>query len=127
MSCRLALLLFVSATLSIAACKARQDNDIPNPISGSPRSQPIAGNRLTLVREGMTKGQVRNLVGSPQAENRYRPWTFNLPGLSNDTPFRTEWHYEGRGTVVFTETLQKGGTAAVTAVNVVKPQPGMTR
>jgi hypothetical protein len=127
MSCRLALLLIVSLALSTAACKTRRDNDVPHPISGSPRSQPIAGNPLTQVQQGMTKGQVRNLIGSPQAENTYKPWSFSLPGIRDRTALRTEWHYRNRGTVTFTESVQRGGTATVTRVEVVKPQPGATR
>jgi hypothetical protein len=95
-----------------AACSQSARVDTPNPISGSPSSQPIANNPLTQVRTGMTKGQVRNLIGAPSAESTSWTWLSWLPGRGNDD-LRTTWRYEGLGDVVFSEPLIGGPPAKV--------------
>lgn len=123
----LATILVLSSALVVTACGGKKEPEPPAPISGSPRSAAVGGNALTQVRVGMTKGQVRNLAGSPQGEENYEISKFSLPGLAGDPTLRTEWHYRGRGSVVFAETVQRGGTATVLEVEIEKPAPGMMK
>jgi hypothetical protein len=110
--------------LDVTACSQKGKGQVPEPISGSPRAQPVNGNPLTQVQAGMTKGQVRNLLGPPNVHKSYWTWLSWLPGSVNDTQL-TEWHYQGRGDVVFTESRFGGAPARVREVKVEPPRPGM--
>jgi hypothetical protein len=123
----LATILVLSSALVLAACGGHREPDPPAAISGSPRSAAIAGNPLTQVREGMTKGQVRNLAGTPHEEANYQITPFHLPGISTDPKIRTEWLYRGSGRVVFAETVQRGGVGTVVRVEIEKPPPGLRK
>jgi hypothetical protein len=112
----LSVALAFSLLLGVAAC-SESKRAAPNPISGSPASQPIDGNRLTLIQPGMTKGEVRNMVDPPVGENSYWTWLSWLPGSFNDKR-RTAWHYEGLGTVTFAEPRTGGAAAKVLDVKI---------
>jgi hypothetical protein len=117
MPCRLLLVIVVAGMLGATACTQSSKQAAPNPISGSPNAQPIDGNLLRHVQRGMTKGQVRNLVGPPATENTYWTWLSWMPGAFNDS-LRTSWRYEGMGTVTFTEPKFSGLPAIVRAVDI---------
>lgn len=117
MPCRLLVVVGLGLMLGLVACGESKKQAAPNPISGSPASQPIDGNRLTMIQPGMTKGQVRNMVGPPAGENSYWTWLSWLPGSFNDQR-RTAWQYEGQGTVVFGEPRFSGVPARVLDVDV---------
>lgn len=116
MPCRLLAVVWLSVMLGLVAC-GESKRAAPNPISGSPNAQPIDGNPLTQVQPGMTKGQVRNMVGPPRTENGYWTWLSWLPGSFNDQR-RSAWHYEGLGTVVFSEPRFGGGAGQVLDVDI---------
>jgi hypothetical protein len=117
MPCRLLVAVVVGLTLALLGCSESVRRVEPNPISGSPNAQPIDGNRLTLVQPGMTKGQVRNMLGPPVAENTYWTWLSWLPGSFNDYR-RTSWHYQGLGTVTFSEPRFSGSPSVVYDIDV---------
>ena len=126
MPCRLPIVVVLSLVLTLIACAESAKQPRYAPISGSPNAQPINGNLLTLVQAGMTKGQVRNLVGPPSGQNSYWTWLSWLPGSDNDAR-RTSWHYEGRGEVVFAEKRFSGAPATVFRIDVEQPRPGVIR
>ena len=119
MPCRLLAVIVVGLALGLGACTQTDKRAAPNPISGSPNAQPIDGNQLTQIQPGMTKGQVRNMVGPPATENTY--WTLLswMPGEFNDS-LRTTWQYDGLGSVTFTEHRYGGAPARVRDVDLEK-------
>lgn len=119
MPCRLLVVAVLSLMLGLVAC-AESKRAAPNPISGSPNSQPIDGNPLTQVQPGMSMGQVRNMVGPPAAEGGYWTWLSWLPGSFNDRR-RSSWHYDGLGTVIFSEPRFGAGGGQVIDVDIEEP------
>lgn len=123
----LGAVVILTAVIVLPACGGQREPQPPLPISGSPRSAALGGNPLTQVQKGMTKGQVRNLAGSPQAEKSYELSILSLAALSGEPRSRTDWYYRGRGRVVFGESVERGGTATVLRVDIEKPAPGLTK
>lgn len=128
----IAMFLALGLMISVAGCAAQSQPgsaSAPAEAAAAP-AQPIdPNNPLSQVKTGMTKKQVRDLIGAPSDENSYAtgkafvPWYFG-----NDTR-RTAWYYKGQGVVVFADGNVFGGGAGgeVVEVNGDSAESGVAR
>ena len=109
-----------SMALLLAGCAAKTPpahDAAPQPARvvgvAAPSSSPLA-----KVSLGMTKQQVRDLIGPATAANSYSTGKVFIPFYFGNDAGRTSWYYKGMGRVVFADGNIFGrGTPAVIRVD----------
>ena len=104
--------------------------------SGGPAQAPAAaqgvpapaGSPLAKVQIGMTKHQVKELIGSPTDENSYSTGKVFIPFYFGNDARRSSWFYKGMGRVVFADgNAFGGGTPEVVRVDYDPSESGVAR
>jgi len=86
---------------TLAGCAARNSGTAP------PTNSPLA-----KVGLGMSKAEVRHLVGAPAAEDGHLTGKAFIPLYFGDDAHRTTYYYKGLGRVVFADGNVFGGGGA---------------
>lgn len=92
----------------LGACAGRSSRPVeaaapaPAPTEETKRVPPPPDSPLAKVREGMTMGQVAEILGQPSDQNQYVTGKAFIPWYFGDDATRVEWHYKGVGRVIFT-------------------------
>jgi len=120
--------LVIGAALVLGGCAAQSQPPKPagKPVPAAAQSAAAAsGNPLSKVQVGMTKAQVRDLVGPPSGENSYASGKAWIPFYFGNDVRRTAWHYKGQGRVIFADGNQFGGGGSeVINVEIDPSEPG---
>jgi hypothetical protein len=126
----IAILAVLALTLSMIGCAAQSEPAKPAPASAPAATSraAAAGNPLSKVTVGMTKGQVREVAGQPSDENSYATGKVWIPFYFGNDARRTSWYYKGQGRVVFADgNVFGGGTASVMRVDIDPTESGVAR
>lgn len=101
-----------------AAQAAAADKGVPAP----------AGSPLAKVQSGMTKKQVKDLLGAPTDENSYATGKAWIPWYFGNDAHRTSYYYKGMGRVVFADgNIFGGGGTEVIRVDYDPTESGAAR
>lgn len=118
----LAMILSIASAVAIAGCGAQSQPGA----QGSAQEAPAAAagavdphNPLSQVKTGMTKKQVRDLVGQPSDENSYESGKRWIPWYYGNDVRRTSWYYKGQGQVVFADGNVFGAGSGGEVVDVI--------
>ena len=110
--------LIASLTVLGAACSQRTAGSAgapPERVVGAAVPPSIS---LAKVQLGMTKSQVREILGQPNDENSYASGKVFIPFYFGNDARRTSWYYKGLGRVVFADgNAFGGGTSEVVRVD----------
>jgi outer membrane protein assembly factor BamE (lipoprotein component of BamABCDE complex) len=122
----------IGLVITVAGCAAQSQPGA----AGAPEAataaagQPIdPNNPLSQVKTGMTKKQVRDLIGAPSDENSYSTGKAFIPWYYGNDTRRTAWYYKGQGVVVFADGNVFGGGAGgeVVEINADPAESGVAR
>ncbi len=104
--------------VSLAGCAATRTGAVAPP-----------NNPLAKVALGMSKPQVRQILGAPTAESGHITGKAFIPiYFGGDDAHRTTYYYKGVGRVVFADgTLFGGGTPAVIDIDYDPGETGVER
>jgi outer membrane protein assembly factor BamE (lipoprotein component of BamABCDE complex) len=121
----------VAASVSIAACASRSEPAkpaAPSAPAAAARSGAAGSNILSKVTVGMTKAQVKEVVGAPSDENSYESGKRWIPWYYGNDVRRTTWFYKGQGRVVFSDgNVFGGGGSSVQRVEIDTSESGVAR
>lgn len=65
------------------------------------RVPPPPDSPLAKIKEGMGMKEVTDLLGAPTDQNQYVSGKAFIPFYFGDDVTRVEWHYKGKGRVIF--------------------------
>ena len=82
-------------------------------LSGERFSNAPAGSALAEIRAGMSETEVREILGDPDARDRYTTSNLWIPFYTGPDSRRTDWIYRGQGRVVFSRNLDDGTLFAI--------------
>ena len=107
--------VFVAA-LTVAACSTQStggsgatgDEAASAPAAAAATPVP-PGHAFAQVKMGMTMSDVATAIGEPSDKNRYVSGKAWIPWYFGNDVTREEWHYKGKGTIVFAAGNQFGG------------------
>jgi hypothetical protein len=102
------------ALLAIAGLVGCASHRAPEASSGSTGEVAVgvpapAGSKLAEVKLGMTKKQVKEILGPPTDENSYSTGKVWIPFYFGNDARRTSYYYKGIGRVVFADGNAFGG------------------
>ncbi|MBX3023310.1 outer membrane protein assembly factor BamE [bacterium] len=87
-----------------------------------------AGSKLAEVKIGMTKKQVKDILGPPTDENSYSTGKVWIPFYFGNDARRTSFYYKGVGRVVFADgNAFGGGSSEVVRVDYDPTESGNAR
>lgn len=87
-----------------------------------------AGSPLAKVQIGMTKHQVKELIGSATDESSYSTGKVFIPFYFGNDARRSSWFYKGMGRVVFADgNAFGGGGSEVVRVDYDPTESGIAR
>jgi hypothetical protein len=116
------------ALAGLAGCAA-QSGQTAAPAPAMAKGVPApAGSKLAQVRLGMTKKQVKDILGPPTDENSYSTGKAWIPFYFGNDARRTSYFYQGVGRVVFADgNVFGGGQSEVVRVDADPSEPGVAR
>jgi hypothetical protein len=82
-------------------------------LNGERFSNAPAGSALAEIRAGMSETEVREILGDPDARDRYTTSNLWIPFYTGPDSRRTDWIYRGEGRVVFSRNLDDGTLFAI--------------
>lgn len=113
--------------LTLCAC-ATQTAKSSNSAAPAVAKGVAASSPLAKVQLGMSKKQVKNLIGSPSDENSYSTGKAWIPFYYGNDARRTTYYYKGMGRVVFADgNIFGGGNSEVTRVDYDPTESGTAR
>jgi hypothetical protein len=122
------MILLASFTALGAACSQKTAGSAgapPERVVGAPIPP---SSSLAKVQLGMTKPQVREILGQPNDENSYASGKVFIPFYFGNDARRTSWYYKGLGRVVFADgNAFGGGTSEVVRVDYDPGESGTAR
>lgn len=95
----------------IGACAQRTSEGGRTAAVRSEGAPAPAGTSLSKVRLGMTRKEVRGVLGEPDDENSYMTGKAFIPFYFGNDVRRTSWYYKGVGRVIFADGNVFGGAA----------------
>jgi hypothetical protein len=118
------------ALAGLAGC-ASQDTQKASPQAAGTMTKGVpapAGSKLAEVRVGMTKKQVKDILGPPTDENSYSTGKAWIPFYFGNDARRTSYFYKGVGRVVFADgNVFGGGGSEVVRVDYDPNEIGVAR
>jgi outer membrane protein assembly factor BamE (lipoprotein component of BamABCDE complex) len=103
------------ATMLLAALVGCSSHSAQQPApasTGAVAAPAPAGSTLSHVTIGMTKKQVKDVLGPPTDENSYSTGKVWIPFYFGNDARRTSFYYKGIGRVVFADGNAFGGGAS---------------
>ena len=101
------VMLVCAALAALPGC-ATQANQKSAPAAAAAAPAP-AGSKLAQVQLGMTKKQVKDILGPPTDENSYATGKVFIPFYFGNDARRASFFYKGIGRVVFADGNPFGG------------------
>lgn len=123
--------ILVSAmTLALGGCAATSATTA-TPAAGAAAMAGVKAplnSRFAKVQLGMSKKQVKDLIGAPSGESAHLTWKAFIPFYFGDDAHRTSYSYKGMGRVVFADgNVFGGGGTEVIAVDDDPSESGIAR
>lgn len=116
----LAMILSIASTVAIVGCAAQSQPGAQGTAPAAAAAGTVdPNNPLSQIKTGMTKKQVRDLVGQPSDENSYESGKRWIPWYYGNDARRTSWYYKGQGQVVFADGNVFGGGSGGEVVEVI--------
>jgi len=116
--------------LTLAGCAA-ESKPAPAAATSGATAKGVAapaGSPLAKVAVGMSKKQVKDILGSPTDENSYATGKAWIPFYFGNDARRTSYYYKGMGRVVFADgNIFGGGTPEVVRVDYDPTESGTAR
>lgn len=119
-------IIVVSILLAgLVGCSSRSAQE---PAPAATATAAPAGSKLAEVRIGMTKKQVKDILGPPTDENSYSTGKVWIPFYFGNDARRTSFFYKGVGRVVFADgNAFGGGSSEVVRVDYDPTESGTAR
>lgn len=120
-------MMMVMVSLVLVGLVGCSSKSAPAPASGTATAPP-ADSKLSQVTIGMTKKQVKDVLGPPTDENSYSTGKVWIPFYFGNDARRTSYFYKGVGRVVFADgNAFGGGGSEVVRVDYDPTESGTAR
>lgn len=119
----------VTMVLGGCAQQTAQSGGSAAPAAAAEKGVPAPpGSPLAKVQSGMTKKQVKDLLGAPTDENSYATGKAWIPWYFGNDARRTSYYYKGMGRVVFADgNIFGGGGTEVIRIDYDPTESGTAR
>lgn len=120
-------IVFVMAAVMLFGLMGCSSKSAPAPAAATATAAP-AGSKLSQVTIGMTKKEVKDILGPPTDENSYSTGKVWIPFYFGNDARRTSYYYKGVGRVVFADgNAFGGGGSEVVRVDYDPSESGVAR